>query len=231
MPVRLGWNGADIMKLLALSLSSFVLFSGCGGGTSQTAVVTPKSITAIAAESGFNVVITPPKVTSPVIADPKLTNNLQVYKNGVGVVMSDLPGISCGDACLAAFNKTSSVTLTALAPPGYAFMYWSGGCSGAVPSCKLLMATPQIVTAAFTSVLALNAKVDCVFDWAEKQFAADYWPAAKSQLLNGYYARYYSGSKNYLAFNMLNSHLYYIDPIGYTYDYGPIISFTIAAGC
>lgn len=230
------------------------LVAGCGGGGEGGGGSAPMSVTppppvpvtvakralaALASAAGYDKLAatsavwtaTPSLATSPVTADPATTNTLTVYLLGVGEVTSDLPGINCGQACKTSLPKTSTVTLTAAAPTGYSFTGWQGDCAGNTPTCKLSMSSPHIVTGTFTSVPTLDGRMDCIFNWAEKTFATDYFPPAKSEVRNGYYTRYYSGPKTYLALYSTNSHVYFVDAAGYMYDYGPIVNFLQPSGC
>lgn len=220
---------------MRFSIAALIFLVGCGDGddsNTSKCSVNPRvcSMDDIARDNGYNVLVEK-KPVSPIIADPVKTRQLTVYKIGIGLVTSDQPGINCGEACLASYYLASNVILTAVAPPGYSFLYWNGSCSGNNPTCSVSMSDAQIATAVFTSMPALNNRVDCMLNWAEKQFSSDYWPPAKSQVTNGYYARYYTGSRNYLAYNLTDSHLYYVDPAGYTYDYGSINSYLYESGC
>ncbi|MGA2503987.1 MAG: CARDB domain-containing protein, partial [Anaerolineales bacterium] len=70
--------------------------------------------------------------------------------NGSGTVISSPAGINCGSNCTYAYDKTTSVTLTATASTPSIFTGWSGGgCSG-TGTCTVLMSTAQSVTATFS---------------------------------------------------------------------------------
>jgi hypothetical protein len=66
--------------------------------------------------------------------------------NGSGTVTSSPAGINCGQACQAAFDSGTQVTLTAVAAPGSVFVEWvGGGCTGTAPCTVTLTADTPIV--------------------------------------------------------------------------------------
>ncbi|MEO8663245.1 MAG: hypothetical protein ABI693_32605 [Bryobacteraceae bacterium] len=68
---------------------------------------------------------------------------------GSGTVTSAPAGINCGATCSAAFNASTSVTLTAAATSSSRFAGWSGeGCSG-TGTCSVTMSQARNVTATF----------------------------------------------------------------------------------
>jgi hypothetical protein len=79
---------------------------------------------------------------------------------GSGTVTSSPFGISCGNACTAAFSSTTNVVLTATPDGGTTFAGWSGGgCSGA-KTCSLTMKSDVTVTATFNiSLYTLKANI------------------------------------------------------------------------
>jgi hypothetical protein len=87
------------------------------------------------------------------------TSRLTVIKagTGTGTVSSDPSGISCGTACAADFLTGSTVSLTATPDGGSTFSGWSGGgCSGAAPTCVVVMNVNQTVTATFTAPVSMS---------------------------------------------------------------------------
>jgi len=83
---------------------------------------------------------------------PVSTNHLHVEIAGSGTVSSMPSGISCGPGCDADFETGTLVTLTASPSGGSTFSSWSGGCSGSIPSCVVVMNADQSVTAIFGAV-------------------------------------------------------------------------------
>lgn len=74
-------------------------------------------------------------------ANPKLTLSISKVGTGKGAVTSSPAGISCGEACSAAFSEGQKVNLTASAEAGSRFVGWSGGaCEGVASStCEVTM--------------------------------------------------------------------------------------------
>ena len=80
---------------------------------------------------------------------------------GIGTVTSSPTGIDCGASCGAPFAGGTSVTLTATPGPGSTFSDWSGACSGAGPSCLVVMNAANSVTATFAiDTIALGVALD-----------------------------------------------------------------------
>jgi hypothetical protein len=66
-----------------------------------------------------------------------------------GLVISDVPSISCPGLCALPYDAGTSVRLVATPDPGYGFAGWSAGCTGLVPSCTTMLAADTIVSARF----------------------------------------------------------------------------------
>jgi hypothetical protein len=77
---------------------------------------------------------------------------LHVTKTGTGsgTVTSSPAGINCGSNCTYAYDKNTSITLTALASTGSTFTGWSGGVCSGTEVCVVTMSSAQSVTATFT---------------------------------------------------------------------------------
>ena len=64
------------------------------------------------------------------------------------------------DDCTVVYNKNTSVTLTATPSPGNKFKEWKNGCTGASPSCTVVLSTNKAVRAVFqrtgTATFRLN---------------------------------------------------------------------------
>jgi hypothetical protein len=68
---------------------------------------------------------------------------------GNGRVTSAPAGIDCGSTCAASFRTGSTVTLTAVAAPGWSFAGWGAACAGTGP-CAIPVDGPKSVEATFT---------------------------------------------------------------------------------
>jgi hypothetical protein len=88
------------------------------------------------------------------------SSTLNVTKSGTGsgTVTSSPAGISCGVTCSTSYSSPSSITLTAAADTGSAFIGWSGGgCSGN-GVCTVSLVANTTVTANFVSVSQINSE-------------------------------------------------------------------------
>ena len=88
------------------------------------------------------------------------SSSLNILKSGAGTgtVTSTPAGISCGVTCSTSFASPSSITLTAAADPGSAFIGWSGGgCSGN-GSCTVNLAANTTVSASFAPVTMIYSE-------------------------------------------------------------------------
>jgi hypothetical protein len=90
-------------------------------------------------------------------------SSLHVFKigSGGGTVSSDTAGISCGADCDELYASSGgSVTLSAAADPGSAFLGWLGACSGSAPTCTLALNGEISVTARFGKLYAVTVVKD-----------------------------------------------------------------------
>lgn len=79
-----------------------------------------------------------------------------------------------------------------------------------------------------------NAVSDCMFNWAERQFANLFSPAgASSGVFQQYYYRYYTGTANYVAVSSADNHIWLLGPAtgGNLLDVGKVSDFQGLAGC
>lgn len=74
------------------------------------------------------------------------TLSVSTVGGGAGVVVSEPPGVSCGDTCSALFAKGTLVTLRASADTDSSFVGWSGACTGTGP-CEVTLEGAAHVTA------------------------------------------------------------------------------------
>ena len=103
-------------------------FGGWSGGCSGTG---PCSI-----------VMNDPKTITATFAPPETVYALSVATAG-GSVTSDVPGVVCGEACVAGFGAGVDVTLTPSSGP----VVWGGACAGSAETCVVPMTRAKAVTA------------------------------------------------------------------------------------
>lgn len=85
---------------------------------------------------------------------------LSVTRDGAGTVVSNPPGIDCGDVCEGSFDPRATVVLEASPATGHYFAGWSGACSGADPRCTLTASNDLAVTATFRAATELAVRFD-----------------------------------------------------------------------
>ena len=76
--------------------------------------------------------------------------SVRLAGDGAGRVVSDVPGIDCGEDCNQAFAAGVRVELTPTAGPRSVFTGWSGACSG-TDACVVTAGASCVVTATFTA--------------------------------------------------------------------------------
>lgn len=78
-----------------------------------------------------------------------------------------------------------------------------------------------------------QSQPDCLFNWAEQNFAQFFSPAATSKVYTPYYYRYYSDTGNYLAASSTDNHLWVLGPSfgSAPLDVGAITSLLGVSGC
>jgi hypothetical protein len=82
---------------------------------------------------------------------PVFTVTVQKQGIGSGTISSTPLGIDCGTTCSGDFEQGTMVSFNAATAPPSVFLGWSGGaCSGAVPTCTVVINANQTVTATFT---------------------------------------------------------------------------------
>jgi hypothetical protein len=84
--------------------------------------------------SDTNFILMPTENHSALVQYVPLLSSLQVFKDGdgMGTIVSDLPGINCGPTCNALYPYGTTVNLTAIPSIGSSFGGWSGSCAGGV---------------------------------------------------------------------------------------------------
>jgi uncharacterized repeat protein (TIGR02543 family) len=91
---------------------------------------------------------------------------LTVSDFGSGTITSAPAGISCGTICSAVFAAGTSVSLSAVPRPGYAFAGWGGACSGA-GGCVVQMDTVQFVSATFVpNAIVQGTPIPTLAQWS-----------------------------------------------------------------
>lgn len=79
-----------------------------------------------------------------------------------------------------------------------------------------------------------TSKVDCLYHWAEQNYPQAFAPqAVSSQILLGYYFRYYAGTNTYIAYATGNDRIYYVGPLSNNsvLDLGPVGGLLSASAC
>lgn len=69
---------------------------------------------------------------------------------GKGLVVGAPGTINCGKVCSATFARGTAVTLSATPEPGFAFVSWSGACTGNAPTCTVTVNGSATAQANFT---------------------------------------------------------------------------------
>ncbi len=90
-------------------------------------------------------------ITGNTAIDVQQKYALTLNKSGNGTVFSSPSGINCGSTCSASYLPGSVVTLTPTADTGNVFAYWSGACTGEIPTCIVTMNADATVQAVFVS--------------------------------------------------------------------------------
>jgi uncharacterized repeat protein (TIGR02543 family) len=88
-----------------------------------------------------SIVMDNPRTVTATFAPPETVHALSVATAG-GSVTSDVPGVECGAACVAAFGAGVDVTLTPSSGP----VVWGGACTGS-DACVVSMTSAKAVTA------------------------------------------------------------------------------------
>jgi hypothetical protein len=112
--------------------------AGCVGSASRCSIVVAGATT-----------IT---VSFPTRINAITSFGVNVSRTSGGQITSVPPGVKCGDqsGCAAAFAENTNVALTAVADPKYAFLGWSGDCSGTA-TCTVVADATRSVVATFGS--------------------------------------------------------------------------------
>lgn len=75
------------------------------------------------------------------------------------------------------------------------------------------------------------SSADCLFNWAETNYASLFYPAATSTTSGPYYYRYYSTTRSYLGTSTADGHVYYLGADGRLLDVGTQTQWYATAAC
>jgi hypothetical protein len=145
----------------------------CGTDCTETYATNGKVVT-LTAKAGANVVfngwsgacsgmrltcsVTIKNVQNVTATFNYITSPLTVTKEGNGKVSSSPTGIDCSTDCTEAYNKGSTVTLTATPDASNVFAGWKG-CKSKTNVCTISMTKAQRVTATFKPAFTLNVMI------------------------------------------------------------------------
>jgi hypothetical protein len=71
---------------------------------------------------------------------------------GAGTVVSDVPGLDCGQTCTTTWNASTPLALTGVPGAGSKFVRWTGACTGA-STCRVTVGSGATVTALFAPLV------------------------------------------------------------------------------
>lgn len=141
-----------------------------------------------------------------------------------------LAGAAPGGTLLATLGTPTSYTDTGLTA-GTRYGYTVSACDTAGNCSAQSAAVSATMQNNATSV---NQKADCLFNWAESNYASLFAPrGTQSQSLGQFYLRYYSQTNAYLGIASDTTHLYYLGPLSANslLDLGPVSTWFATAGC
>lgn len=93
--------------------------------------------------------------TDLVAAPPQVPVTVKVQGNAI--VTSEPAGINCPPACVASYEKSSTIVLRMTADVTSSFLGWEGACIGTEPRCEIKLSSPWFVLAVFEAALASPA--------------------------------------------------------------------------
>lgn len=166
------------------------------------------------------------------------------------IIPSNLPGDSADRTFLIGtpgFASLNLVTPDYIMPSGFLFQpggsvnfagvdavsYTSlptDGIHGLDRNGNSVVNAPTNFAGASASILRNAAALDCLFNWAERNFASLASPPAASQVLLPYYYRFYAASNIYVGASVADNHLYDLDAAG-LHDLGQQAGWLATAGC
>jgi hypothetical protein len=125
----------------ALCAALVFVAAACSSGAPPASSTPADVSTAPAIDGGGNI-----PIDGGVMVQPPVT--VTVLKNGSGSVISDPPGIDCGERCSAPFPFSSAVKLVATPARGFRFDGWWPLCAGSA-ECKFGLGSDETVYAIF----------------------------------------------------------------------------------
>lgn len=130
--------------------------------------------------------------------------------------------------------QLASVTTTAFTDTGLraatAYTYSVSACDAA-GNCSARSSSATGSTLPASEVLS-NAEVDCLLNWAEDSYPADFAPRRQGSLTSApYYYRRYTGTNVYLGVSSTDNHAYFVDPGGNLRDLGLAATWSAKAAC
>ncbi len=126
------WDGGQPVNLSATPAAGmrFVRWGGACSGDAVCAL-------SLAATTSVTALFAPLRYT------------LAVGVQGRGRVVNSVTPLACARRCRLALTSYESVSLRALALPGWRFKRWSGACRGTRPTCRVPMTADSAATAVF----------------------------------------------------------------------------------
>lgn len=80
--------------------------------------------------------------------------------------------------------------------------------------------------------VGFTAQMDCLFGWAETHHGTLFAPAGQaSSAYQGYFYRYYPGTRSYVGVSVADRQVHYIGPDGRQIPVGPLAEWLARAGC
>jgi len=111
-----------------------------------------------------------------------------------------------------------------------AYSYVVAACDAA-GNCSARSASASGSTLAASEVLS-TTEADCLINWAEDSYPADFVPRRSASLTAvPYYYRRYTGSNVYLGVSSADNHAYFVDAGGGLHDLGLAATWSAKAGC
>ena len=157
---------------------------------------------------------------------------LSIYNNPAQYGFTTVSNAAGSTACVAPSGVTSAWGLLCSASPGAPAPF-------ATPTADLtrLFADDQHLATAGQKIIAdyifalLNRNSsDCLFNWAEQNYAALFPAPGASATSGAYYYRYYAATNAYLGTSSANNHLYYLSNAGLQ-DGGPMANWFTTSAC